>query len=128
MNQQILKNKYLLVVPAIISLVALLAVAVWGLKPGIDIAGGSLLQVSYPNGRPEVTQVQNAVAQLNIGEVRVQPSGDNAYILRQRDLSNDEKNALESSLQSFGEIHEDQFNSVGPVIGKELLHKGLVAL
>jgi len=60
--------------------------------------------------------------------VRVQPTGDTGYILRAKDLSNDEKNTLETALGTLGAVHEDQFNSVGPVIGQELLHKGLIAL
>jgi preprotein translocase subunit SecF len=121
-------EKYLLIVPAVISVIALLALGLWGLKPGIDLSGGTLLQVSYPSGRPAIAQVQRIAAAQSIGEVRVQPTGETGYILRERTLSNDEKNSLETALQTLGAIHEDQFNSVGPVIGQELLHKGLVAL
>ena len=122
-------KKYLLMVPAVVSLIALLALGLWGLKPGIDLSGGSLLQVSYASStRPAVADVQKAIAGLGLGEVRIQPTGDKGFILRERTLSNDEKNALESALQTLGSIHEDQFNSVGPILGQELLHKGLVAL
>ncbi len=120
--------KYFFILPALLSVLAIFAIATWGLKPGIDLAGGSLLQVSYASGRPQVEQVQQVVKQLNLGEVRIQPSGDNAFILRQRDLSNDEKNQLEAVLSGFGQIHEDQYTSVGPILGAELLHKGLIAL
>ena len=121
-------EKYLLIVPAVVSVIALLALGMWGLKPGIDLSGGSLLQVSYTTARPAVADVQKAVDGLGIGEVRIQPTDDTGFILRERSLSNDEKNTLETSLQTFGPIHEDQFNSVGPILGQELLHKGLVAL
>lgn len=121
-------QKYLLLVPAVISAIALLAIGVWGLKAGIDLTGGALLQVSYGNGRPTVMEVQTAMSKLLLGEVRVQPTGGNGFILRARDLSNDEKNSLETTLGTLGAIHEDQYNSVGPVIGQELLRKGLIAL
>lgn len=126
----ILKNlKYFFAIPAILSILAIVAIATWGLKPGIDLAGGSLLQVSYVDGnRPPVEQVHEVVEQLNLGEVRVQPTGENAFILRQRDLSNEEKNNLEAVLSGFGAIHEDQYTSVGPILGAELLHKGLIAI
>ena len=78
--------KYFFILPALLSIAAIAAIALWGLKPGIDLAGGSLLQVTYPNGRPAVEQVHTAVAPLNFGEVRVQPTGASGYILRQRDL------------------------------------------
>ena len=72
--------------------------------------------------------MQEAIAPLKLGDVRVQPAGTSGYIINARDLSNDEKNALEAGLGKLGAFHEDQFNSVGPSIGQELLHKGLVAL
>src|SRR5437762_3317321 len=95
----ITKNfKYFFILPLALTLLSLGALLAWGLKPGIDLAGGSLLQVTYPQGRPAVEAVRGAVGQLGLGEVRVQPSGTNGYILRQRDLSVEEKTTLESSL------------------------------
>ena len=116
------------ILPAALSLLALVALLLWGLRPGIDLAGGSLLQVSYPNGRPPISEVQQLADKLNFGEVRIQPTGDNGYILRQRDLSNDEKNQLEAVLGGLGSVHEDQFTTVGPTLGAELLQKAWIAL
>ena len=100
----------------------------WGLKPGIDLSGGSLLQVTSPEGRPTPQQVQTAVTPLSFGDMRVQPAGENGYILRQRNLSNDEKNALEQALGTLGKIDEQGFTSIGPTIGAEILHKGFLAI
>ena len=72
--------------------------------------------------------MQAITAPLSLGEVRVQPTGENGYIIRTRSLSNDEKNNLEAVLGGLSQIHEDQYNSVGPVIGAELLTKGWIAL
>ena len=45
---QIAKNlKYFFILPGILSALALFALLAWGLKPGIDLSGGALLQVSY---------------------------------------------------------------------------------
>lgn len=125
----IAKNlKYFFLLPGILSLLAVFALLAWGLKPGIDLSGGALLQVSYPSGRPPVEQVQAVTAPLHYGEVRVQPTGENGYLIRTRPLSNDEKNNLEAVLGGLGAMHEDQYTSVGPVIGAELLTKGWIAL
>lgn len=126
---QVAKNlKLFFILPAILSVLSIVAIATWGLNPGIDLAGGSLLQVSYPDGRPPVEQIQQLTKELNFGEVRIQPTGTNGYILRQRDLSVQEKNQLEAVLGGLGTIHEDQYTSVGPILGAELLHKGLIAI
>ncbi|OGC88953.1 protein-export membrane protein SecF [Candidatus Adlerbacteria bacterium RIFOXYC1_FULL_48_26] len=132
----ITKNlKYFFILPALLSVLAILAIAMWGLRPGIDLAGGSMLQVTYQptaqvdaSVRPPVEQVRAVVEQLNFGEVRIQPVGENGYIFNQRDLSNEEKNQLVAVLTGFGPVHEDQYSSVGPVLGAELLRKGLISL
>lgn len=121
-------EKYFFILPATMSLLAILALLLWGLKPGIDLAGGSLLQVSFSGQAPTEQQVRDVVSKLNVGEVRVQPTGESGYILRQRNLTNDEKNTLESALGTLGSVHEDQFNSVGPTIGAELLQKAWIAI
>jgi preprotein translocase subunit SecF len=120
--------KYFFILPVVLSIFAIVAVLVWGLKPGIDLSGGSLLQVSYPEGRPTAEQIHTAVDTLGFGEVRVQPTGDKGFILRQRDLTNDEKNTLESALGKLGTVTEDQYNSVGPTIGSELVRKAWIAI
>ncbi len=121
-------EKQFLILPALLVALSLSSLFFWGLKPGIDLAGGSLLQVSYPEGRPPAEQVRALTAALDIGEVRVQPTGENGYILRQRDLSTDEKVRLEAVLGGLGAVHEDQYSSIGPTIGAELLHKAYLAI
>ena len=125
----IAKNlKYFFILPAALSALALIALGVWGLKPGIDLAGGSLLQISYPGGRPPVERVHSAVGGLDFGEIRVQSTGERGYILRQRALTTDEKQSLENALGTLGTAHEDQFTSIGPSIGAELMQKAWIAI
>lgn len=120
--------KYFFILPAILTILSIAAIVLWGLKPGIDLSGGALLQVTYPDGRPTVEQIQQVVEPLGIGEVRAQPTGASGYILRERTLTVGEKAALDTALATLGSVHEDQYSSVGPVIGKELLTKGLISL
>ena len=125
----ITKNlKYFFILPAILSVLAIAALVMWGLKPGIDLAGGSLLQVTYADVPPPVVEIQQAAAPLNLGEIRVQSTGQSGYIIRTRALTNDEHQALSQKLASLGAANEDQFTSVGPVIGHELLQKAWIAI
>ena len=122
MNLQRFQN-YFFVLPAVLSVAAVLSVIVFGLRPGIDLAGGSLLQVTYPDGRPDVARVHETVDTLEYGEIRIQPSGTNDFILRQRVLTGDEKNTLDAELAALGSVEEVQYTSVGPSIGGELITK-----
>lgn len=122
------QNQHLLfIIPAFFAVASLIAIGLWGLKPGIDLAGGSMLQVSYES-RPEVEEVNTKLAELNYGEIRVQASGENGFMLRQRELKNDEKVKLMEALNTFGTATEVQFNSVGPSIGAEIIQKSWWAI
>lgn len=125
----IAKNlRYFFIIPAVLTVLSLAALAAWGLKPGIDLAGGSLMQVTYLSGRPAPDMVRTATESLGLGEVRVQPSGTEGYILRQRDLSVQERATLSGALAKLGEVREDQFTSIGPSLGAELLRKAWIAI
>lgn len=117
----------LFILPAFFSVLAIVALLVWGLKPGIDLAGGSMLQVSYEN-RPSIEEVNAKLTPLGYGEIRVQPSNEKDFILRQRELTNDEKQKIMETLGSFGAVYEVQFNSVGPTIGEEIVRKSWWAI
>ncbi len=120
--------KYFFILPAFLSVLALTALLAWGLHPGIDLAGGSLLQVSYPDGRPTVEQIQTALAPLKLGEVRIQPAGTNGYLLRERDLAHGEHQSLVKTLGTLRTAHEDEYTSIGPSLGVELLQKAWIAI
>ena len=126
---QISKNlKYFFILPGLLSLAAVIALGLWGLRPGIDLAGGSLLQVTYQETRPPVQQVQQITEPLELGEVRVQPADQSSYILRTRALAEDEHNQLTAVLGGLGSMQEDQFTTIGPTIGAELLQKAWIAI
>ncbi|MGH7141320.1 MAG: protein translocase subunit SecF [Minisyncoccia bacterium] len=120
--------KQFLILPAAFSLLALIALLLWGLKPSIDLVGGSLLQVSFPNGRPQVSQVEQIVAAIQSGETHIQPAGASDYQISMPAITDAQKNQIETALGGLGKVTETQFNSISPTIGSDLLHKGYVAL
>ncbi len=121
-------QNHFFIIPAFFSVLALIALAVWGLQIGIDLKGGSFLQVSYTDERPALALVQEKVDTLGYGEVVIQPSNEKDFILRQRELTPDEKKTLDEALTSLGAFSEVQFNSVGPSIGAELMQKAWWAI
>lgn len=70
-----------------------------GLKPGIDFTGGSLLEVSFVDDRPNIAAVQEALTPLDLGEVQAQPTGDKGMILKTRYISEAEHQAMLSQLR-----------------------------
>ena len=121
-------QNYFFILPVVCVTASLFCILMFGLRPGIDLAGGSFLQVTYPDGRPSSEAIQDAVQALDLGEVRVQPANAEDYILRQRSLTEDEKTRLDDTLATFGTVEEVQYNSVGPSIGSELMRKAWWAI
>lgn len=120
-----------------ITLAAVIALIVFGLPLGIDFTGGSLTEVSYTE-RPAKEVVEEALTPIPLGGYSLREAttdaGEEAFILRTRDLTDAERQEVSAALTSLGEGGEvDRFTSIGPVIGEELKDKagwavGLVAL
>lgn len=125
-------KKILLSIAACIMLGSALVIATLGLQLGIDFTGGSLTEVSYEVA-PEKTAIEAAVEAQNLGGISVRESLDeaenDAYLIRTRDLSEEERATLEANITALGEGGEiNRFTSIGPVIGQELKDKALWAI
>lgn len=128
----IIRNKkFFLITAAVIVLASAIIIASFGLKAGIDFTGGSLTEMRYGT-LPEKSQVEAAVAELNIDDVSVrhyENESGNGYLVTTRDLTDSERISLESKLTELGsEAELVRFTSIGPVIGKELADKAVWAV
>ncbi|MFC1721307.1 protein translocase subunit SecF [Patescibacteria group bacterium] len=102
--------------------------AVWGLNPGIDFTGGSLLEVHFTEA-PDGPAVVEAVSGGQWGDVQAQPAGEGNILIRSQEIDNNQKNALEDRLrEKFGELEELRFETIGPTIGAELRQKSVWAI
>lgn len=106
---------------------------VYGLKPGIDFTGGTLIEVSYQGPRPEQTVVSAALTVIDPGaSVRIGTSqaGEEEFIVRMKEVNQAEKAAVMSALSLDGAspITVKTFDSVGPVLGAEALRKSIVSV
>ncbi len=101
-----------------------------GLDWGIDFTGGSILEVTYQNPRPEVDLIKSQVAGLTIGNVLLQPAENNGLIARTKTLTNEEKEILIRELSFTGRepVVEKRFSAIGPSLGEELARKGTIAI
>lgn len=87
--------------------------SMWGLKFGIDFTGGSILEVQFSANRPTVSEIQNNLADLNLGSLIVQPLGDKEMILRFQDVTEEKHQAVLKKLTKLvgGEASSDKKES-----------------
>lgn len=112
----------------IVMAVAVAAIIYFGLPLGIDFTGGSLMQVSYPEGRPALAQIQSSVAVVPLGEVSIRESGDRAIVIRSRTMTPEEHADVLAALAQETKIVELGYTSVGPSFGSQFASKALWAL
>lgn len=123
------------------------ALAVWGLKLGIDFTGGSLLEVDFPRGTPTVAEVRAGLEGVDVGMLTIQSSGDSRMILRFKTIDEPVHQEIVRRLEKLRPaavsaptggvetvpappplIEERRFDTVGPTIGRELRSRSLAAL
>lgn len=134
MKLQIIKNRKInYTISIVLFLASILSLIAWGLKPGLDFTGGSLMELTFASNRPAIAEVQEAVKPLNLGELLVQPTGDKGLILKLKAVSEDEHQQIltvvkEKFNTDSNAVTENRFESVGPVIGQELQKKAWIAI
>ncbi len=136
-------RKILYAFTTILLVVSIGALAIWGLKPGIDFAGGTLIEVSYDShpvvGLATTTSMSSVVPtqdELISGltsidpVVSVRPSGTTGYFVRMKAVSQAEKASVITALSVNGTASATikSFDSIGPVLGAESLRKAIVSI
>lgn len=114
----------------LILLGAIGAIALLGLPMSIDFTGGSLVEVSYTDARPDLETLKSGVNNLALGEISLRESGDKGVLLRTRSLTPEEHATVLEVLGDKGTMPftELRFTSIGPALGSELGIKALYAL
>jgi len=94
----------------------------------VDLQGGSLMEVSYEEERPSVESVNEALAEIGMDELRVQPAGEDSFLIRSRELSDEEKSRVIETIALDKTVTLERSTTIGATIGDELRAKGWVAI
>lgn len=114
---------------AVLFVLSIAAVAIWGFKFGVDFTGGSLMEVSVTGARPSSEAVSAAFKLLLKGEsAHVQPTGDKGYLIRTSFIDEPTHQKLLDAFKkmpSVGDVSEKRFETIGPTISSELKQKAV---
>lgn len=135
MKLRIIQNrKYYYIFSGVLLLISILSLIAWGLKPGLDFSGGSLMEVSFSASRPENQAVLDSLKSIDLGDLKIQTAGERGIILRFKNVDEDvHQQALSTLRDTFkdngqSQVSEERFESIGPVIGSELKKKSWWAI
>ena len=115
--------------------VSIAAMFIWGFNLGIDFKGGSVLEVAYTTARPSLDEAKASLSTVEVEAIlssnySLLPIGDLGFILRTKDITPAQKTVIENALSQNGKyaLEEKQFDSIGPVLGKEAKSKAIISI
>lgn len=122
-------RKIFFIISGFLLAVSIAAMFLYGFNISIDFKGGTLTEVKYAQARPTQAEVESKVGALNLGGFSVRPSGDTNYVVRTKELSQNENQALQRNLAvEPPSVTIERQNSIGPVAGAELKNKAVKAI
>jgi len=124
------KRNWFFALTGLIVAASLFSLIAFGLHLGTDFTGGTLVQVTYPNGRPSVDTLQVSLTNAGITHYSLREANANDFMIRAGNLSQSERDTLPQTLSMGGAdpVVVDQLTEVGPTVGLELRNKSLTAL
>ncbi|MEK7151575.1 MAG: protein translocase subunit SecF [Patescibacteria group bacterium] len=125
-----LAYKIMFFLSAALTVSAIIAVAILGLRFGVDFKGGSLMEIVFEKPRPAVSDLVVLVDALpEVENISANPIGDAGMILRINDIEESTHQDILSAIsKKFGTITENRFDSIGPTMGRELKSKSIQAI
>ncbi|MDX2027874.1 MAG: protein translocase subunit SecF [Alphaproteobacteria bacterium] len=118
-------------VTILLMLITIAALFVNGLNLGIDFKGGILIEAQAQQA-VDAAALRAQIGTLDLGEVELQqfggPTGVLIRIQRQEGAEDAQMKAVQAVRDKLGEGYEyRRVEVVGPTVGKELLHAGILA-
>lgn len=119
-------SKLWLTISGAIVVAAIVALFTFGLNVGIDFTGGSVVQATMAG--TDADAVRQTLEEQGFAPI-VQSGQSESYLVRLPPLTEEQHQQVLEALRGINpDMREDQFTSVGPVIGSELRSDSLVAI
>ncbi len=122
--------------------VAIAALAIWQLKPGIEFTSGSTFTIEFTEREVSQGEVRDAMHEMGHEEARVQGAGSNKYLIRTEELANapaldsaqgpelpGEIDEIERGLgERFGALQRSNFSTVSETVSTEIARNATLAV
>ncbi len=122
----------LVIIPGLIAMGVHWAQTGQPFRLAIDFTGGTLIDLKFK--APLTLQTDDVVKLfgefgMSANDVSVQPSGNDALIIRTKQIDNETKVRIEDAMRTrFGDFTEQRAETVGPAVGAEVTQGAAVAV
>ncbi len=114
----------LIIIPGVFSLLK------WGLRLSLDFTGGSLVELEFSQTSVAKETLEEVLKEAQIEYLSLQTSGEKRFLIKAKPLERETIAHLYQKIeQKTGEKPiETRFETVGPLLGKELIRKTIIAI
>lgn len=117
-----------LILSSLMLLSAVFAVIFWGFKPSIDFVGGTSWEISS-SGQLNDQKISQIFEDNDISLSTISLNGDNQFSLKFANINQEQKLLLTEKLKEIDpDFKELKFETLGPILGRELLKKTIIAI
>ena len=88
------QRKIFFTISAVLFLASIVALAILGLRLGIDFTGGSILEVEYSGVRPDAAVLRTRADGAGLGELLFSPTGEKGLFVRTVHISEEDHQKL----------------------------------
>ncbi len=121
------KKRYFITLSIAIILCGIIFASVRGMPWGIDFTGGTVLTVEYEQA-VERDAVKAELSAMGHDKAIIQDGGENGFIIRTAELSDEEQNQLMESLGQLATITSVSFDSVSDPVSREKARGAIIAV
>jgi preprotein translocase subunit SecF len=119
-------RKYSYIFSGIIIVAAVVGIISFGLKPGMDFLGGSLLELDISANKITSEQVNEVLKSSDVNDAVITSVGEAGLLIRAKEISEEKHQQIITKIkESFSGVEETRFESLGPAIGQELKNKAI---
>ncbi len=114
----------IIIIPGIASLFA------WGLNPGIDFSGGTLMEIQFTEkDNIDVNQVRDVFLEKGINNPQISLTDSKTFMSRSHLIDNEKYKDLVKTLdEKIGKTKELKLETVGPTVSRDLIKKAVLAV
>lgn len=129
----IISKKWLyLIISGIIIIPGLISLVLYGLRFSIEFTGGTLLEIkiNQPKTAKSIEELKKIVEDQSVELASIQSTDQDTYLFRTKSIDKNKTRQIEQAIakETGSQVREERFESVGPIISRELSQKALLAI
>lgn len=123
------KRRWFFLISAILIIVGIISLAVFGLKWGVDFSSGTAITLQFEK-EVDLGQLRQRLADLGYDTATIQPAGEKEFFIRLQEMSSDQYSQLKEGLEVglASNITDSSIFTVSPIIAAATIRNTGIAV